>query len=304
MPVGRKPRPPISPCSLLIVCATRRQLGHWMSKNSITTTWPLKLESGVVFPDGSTMVNSGESRRTGGAATAGKPSARRMAKLAISRMRMNCPPSVSVNSDLFPPVGDSCHFGLRDLHGILRARSARRHADEHPRDDEAVEHLHSDRICVTRKAEIPRPVESVLQRLVLVERVRPRVVLEPDDEVGKRFLVNWKVAACRLFVGGPRVVDQVGQELLGPLLVLRKVPDHRTIGGGRKREDARRPEQLRVELDLAGNFRFLLLGPAQKVDRIDRAGSLARRHGSHIPAGVPSEVIWRSRILAHRLDLS
>ena len=106
-----------------------------------------------------------------------------------------------MNSGMFPPVSDSRHLGLGDVHGVLRAGLACDHADEHPRDDVAVEHFHSNWICIAGESDVPRPVGGVLQLGVLAGRVGLGVFREPDDEVGNRFLESWKVAAARFFVG-------------------------------------------------------------------------------------------------------
>src|SRR2546428_11810318 len=58
MPTGWKPRGPNWLCSLFNICATRWQCGDWMKRNSFSTTLPLKLESSVCLPEGSTIVNS------------------------------------------------------------------------------------------------------------------------------------------------------------------------------------------------------------------------------------------------------
>src|SRR5712691_4090540 len=65
------------------------QCGQLVSKNSISTTLPLKLESCVSLPEGSTMMNSGDLRGTGLVATSGEtPSARETAKGMSLRMRV------------------------------------------------------------------------------------------------------------------------------------------------------------------------------------------------------------------------
>src|SRR5258707_14661331 len=69
---GCKPRGPNSVLSLFSVWASSRQCGDRRKKNSSTTTLPLKLESGVVCPEGAVMTRSGDGR---GAAACGVASA-------------------------------------------------------------------------------------------------------------------------------------------------------------------------------------------------------------------------------------
>src|SRR5689334_14561065 len=64
MPTAWKPRAPSSLLSLFSVVATRMQCGDLTKRNSNTTTLPLKLESCVVLPEASAMVNSGDLRST------------------------------------------------------------------------------------------------------------------------------------------------------------------------------------------------------------------------------------------------
>src|SRR5262249_24358160 len=123
------------------------------------------------------------------------------------------------------------------------------------------------------------------------------------DEIGKRFLICWKVATCRLFVGGLGVVDQVSEELPGARLVLCEVPHHRAIGDIRKCEYARMPNQRRSEPDLGGDVRFLLLRNAQQAERIDRGGGLAREHGLDVARWAPGKLVRCSRIFVEGLGV-
>src|SRR5690242_10103446 len=191
-----------------MVCAMRAQWPQRVSRNSTTTTLPLKLASDVALPDGSMMTRSDAGRGSGAALAEQNPSAARMVKPAIVFARIIDPPLAAELSHLPPALGDPAHFRFRRARRVFRAELVLDDSHEHPRDDEAVEHFHRHRVGVAGKAEVPRPVERVLQLLVLVGRVRLRVVLEPSDQVGNRLLEDWKVAAAGLLVARLGTADE------------------------------------------------------------------------------------------------
>src|SRR2546426_7087370 len=211
--------------------------------------------------------------------------------------------ALPIYSDLFPLVGDTVHFRGCRVHGVRRTALAFDDAQEHSGDDKGVENLHKRRRRVSRNAEIMGPMPRVLQHLVLPGRVGVWVVGEPDDEVRKRFLVKGEIAALGLLVDVFGIVDQIGQELLGPLLILGKVPDHRAIGDVWYCHYGVRPLEWRRDHDLLGNFGVLFFRGAQETDGIDSARGLARQHGLDVARGAPGELLRSPRALKQVLDV-
>src|SRR5258708_34295194 len=73
-------------------------------------------------------------------------------------------------------------------------------------------------------------MHGILKLHVFVWRIRLRILLQPDDQVGGGFRVYWEVTAFRLLITVPGAVDEVAHELFRSFLVLRKAPDRGTIG--------------------------------------------------------------------------
>src|SRR6266851_7050419 len=163
MPRGWKPRGPSSPLSLLIICATRRQCGHLTSMNSMITTFPLKLESKISFPEGSRNFSSGALRGTGAVANRDETaSARRAATAVMLLAGISLTSFAGKQSGVIPLLRNAFHFCFCSLRGVRRAEVALDDANEHLGYDKSVENLHGRRGCVARKAEIPGPMQRVL----------------------------------------------------------------------------------------------------------------------------------------------
>src|SRR5258708_32645148 len=73
-------------------------------------------------------------------------------------------------------------------------------------------------------------MHGILKLHVFVWRIRLRILLQPDDQVGGGFRVYWEVTAFRLLITVPGTVDEVAHELFRSFLLLRKAPDRGTIG--------------------------------------------------------------------------
>src|SRR5712691_12868050 len=120
-------------------------------------------------------------------------------------------------------------------------------------------------------------MQRILERRVLVGGIGDGIFLDPDDEVRKRLWINGKIATLGLLVTGSGAVDHVACELLGPFLVLGKVPDRRTVGDmGQGGDSHPVPARQRgLEPDLLGRFRTFLFRRTQQTYAVNAAGSFA-----------------------------
>src|SRR5260370_1066346 len=157
--MGWKPRGPNSWCSLVMVREVRWQCGQLVIRNSISTTLPLRLDSRVCLPEGSTIRNSGDRRGIGRIAIPAAPRARKIAKETSF--------CILTPSGLLPLFVDPFDFLFCRSGGILWTQVAFDYAEKHLGDDTTIEDLHGLRCRIPRVTDIPGPFQRILQLLVL-----------------------------------------------------------------------------------------------------------------------------------------
>src|SRR6266571_3001718 len=298
MPTDWKPRGPNSPLSLLIICATRKQCGHLTSMNSTITTLPPKLESKISFPEGSRNFSSGALRGTGAVANRDETvSARRAATAVMLLAGISLTSFAGKQSGLIPLLRNALHFCFCRSSGVRRAEVASNDARKHPGYDGRVEDFHPDWIRKARGPEVRRPVQRILELLVLGRGITLRIMLQSNNQIRDCLRVSREVATQALLINDVGFIDQIAQKQLGPFLVLRELPDHGTVGGMRESGNTVRAEQRRLQPDLSCEFRVFLFRRAQEADCIRSTGGLARQHSPYVVCGTPGEQIGRSRIL-------
>src|SRR5215469_8183322 len=267
MPIGSNPREPSSRRSFPMVADARAQWGQLVMRNSINTTLPLRLESSTCLPEGSVMTNSGDLRGTGEIAHAEAPSIRSVTNEAWYCAR-------TMRSTLSPLPVNPFYFVFGGAGRILRAEFVFDHTGKHPRDDVGGEGLHELGRGESWIAEVPGPLQRILQLLILWALAGMGILREPADQVWNRVLVDRKIAVPALLEHLFEIVDQIHQKLFGAFPILREAPDDAATGDLGRGPDAAGPGQRRPQQETAGNVGILLFRAAEETDGIRRTGRL------------------------------
>ena len=182
---------------------------------------------------------------------------------------------------------------LRPVHGALGRHAVDGLGDHVGHDVVVVDALH-------RLARLGRPAARVRVLGLLGQHGELRVP-RPDRVVGE-VLERRVVEGVRRHDPGVEVLllEEVGDELLGQLLVLRELPDaHAQVR--RRRVDARRPAGAVVVVDVVGDG--LLVGERGivRADRVVDPGALAGEDEAVVARVVPGQDLGLHRVLVELL---